>query len=181
MSTPSSGVGRVAFYGRGQAYSSTTKRQVPWGLRNLIQTNKTTGAGTITQTQFTDMIFEGPATKGSLVTDIFCSANFMGYFNIWGSAAQRVEAGQTRFGVPIVYWTAPFLQDARLWYAPMLQPGTACGLNANEARFRVKTPVQHQPYPMIDQTFRGSFFGENCVHVDAEYQHSWLEGVTGAQ
>ena len=157
-------------------------RPVQKGLKTLIYTtNVTTSPTNAGAYKPTDLIRDTLqlARQGGGNPDLMLvSTNFMTAFATWGHAVQRLDAGETSFGVPIDLFEAPFLSGVAIVEAPLLPSYTAIALTSQEVRMRMKRNEFWNPRGSRGDAIEGDWIAEGAVEVDNPAHHAWVEGIT---
>lgn len=170
-------------YGTGVALAAPTTRPMMLGIRNIVPgsnfTASPTNASAYKSSDFIRDTIEKVTQGGGNPTLIMVSTNFQSAFSLWANPLQRVDAGANAFGTAISLFYAPFITGAYIIPNPMLKPGTAVALTADEVRIRVKRSMFDKPRGSRGDAFEGDIITELAVEVDNPSHHSWVEGVTG--
>lgn len=170
-------------YGTGVALSSATSRPQMLGIRNIVPgsnfTSSPTNASAYKASDFQRDLIEKVTQGGGDPTLILVSTNFQSAFTTWANPLQRLDAGANVFGTKINLFEAPFISGAYVVPDPMLKPGTAVALSANEVRVRVKRAMIDKPRGSRGDAFEGDIITELAIEVDNPSHHAWVEGVTG--
>jgi hypothetical protein len=173
---------RSAYYGVGQAIASATGTQQQAGLRSILGTNNTTSPTNASAYKPSDFIRDGIQPcfdNGGHPDVILVSTDWMQGLEIWGSPAQRIDAGTTQFGLPIDTFEVPFLTGISLIPAPLLRPGTVITLTSAELRTRVKRAMFDKPRGSRGDAFESDVIAEMAIDPENEHHHAWVSGITG--
>jgi len=170
------------YYGIAQApvdSSSVTAKMN--GLSNILATNNTTAPTNASAYGSTDLIrdtLQAARTGGGEPDLLVVSTNFMSGFATWGQAIQRIPAGETVFGTPIVVLEAPFLHGVTIVEAPLLRPYTAIALTSSEVYIRNKRNPYWNLRGNRGDMVEGEWIAELAIEVVNESHHAWVSGIT---
>jgi len=151
------------------------------GVQSILSTNKVTTPTNASAYKPSDLIrdtIQACFNGGGNPSLLLVSTDFLSAFAVWGHAAMRVNAGSNVFGTPIDLFEAPFLSGISIVPAPLLRPGTAICLSANEARVRLKRSMIDKPRGSRGDAFEGDIIMEGAIEVDNEAHHAWVSGIT---
>lgn len=169
------------YYGKGVGLAASTTRPLMKGVQTILTTNNVTSPTNAAAYKPSDLVrdtlqacFNGGGNPSLLVV----SADFMSGMAVWGHAAMRINAGSNVFGTPIDLFEAPFLSGISIIPAPLLRPGTAICLSANEARIRLKRRMIDKPRGSRGDAYEGDIIMEGAIEVDNEAHHAWVSGIT---
>jgi hypothetical protein len=184
-------------YGLLQVPSSSFPRGAMSGIRQLIAANAPQnfnasnyqGAGVAAAAPLNSSAFSAkdiisnllkPAVDGGGKVDtIFVSTDWMVGLAQMGQGFQRVEAGSTVLGTPIMEYDAPFLNGARIVLAPKLDPGTAIGLVMEEISWGALRDFMMQPRGIQGDAIQLDIIMDGAVKLGNLPHHTFVEGVTG--
>jgi len=169
------------YYGKSQAPTDNTVTAKMNGLQAILTTNNTTAPTNASAYAATDLIrdtLQTARTNGGDPDLLVVSTNFMSGFATWGQAIQRIPAGETRFGTPIVTLEAPFLHGVSIIEAPLLLPYTAIALTSSEVYVRNKRNPYFQMRGNRGDMMEGDWLCEMAIEVVNESHHAWLQGIT---
>ncbi len=171
------------YYGKSQAptdgTSATTAKMN--GLKAILTTNNVTSptsASAYSPNDFMRDALYSARNAGGEPDLLVVSTNFMIGLSTWGQAVQRIPAGETSFGTPIVTWEAPFLHGVSIIEAPLLRPFTAIALTSSEVYVRYKRAPFFQPRGILGDRVQADWICEMAVEVINQQHHSWTEGIT---
>lgn len=173
-----------SLYGLGEAPSTTNSRPKQKGLKTLITTNKVTSptnAGAYTPSDFIRDTTQAIRDNGGDPTVALVSTGFAAGLAKWGMNVQRVQAGETEFGVPIESFLVPFLGPITFYEHQQLGSATnhtCCMLTEQEAQFRAKRNEFWSPRGSRGDAMEGDYIGEGAVELVNEAHHAWVEGIT---
>jgi Family of unknown function (DUF5309) len=175
-------VENCCYYGIAQAPvdSSTTTAKMN-GLQQILQTNNTSSPTNASAYGSTDLIrdtLQSARTGGGEPDLLVVSTNFMSGFATWGQAIQRIPAGETVFGTPIVVLEAPFLHGVTIVEAPLLRPYTAIALTSSEVYIRNKRNPYWNLRGNRGDMVEGEWIAEMAIEVVNESHHAWVSGIT---
>jgi len=151
------------------------------GLSNILATNNTTAPTNASAYGSTDLIrdtLQAARTGGGEPDLLVVSTNFMSGFATWGQAIQRIPAGETVFGTPIVVLEAPFLHGVTIVEAPLLRPYTAIALTSSEVYIRNKRNPYWNLRGNRGDMVEGEWIAELAIEVVNESHHAWVSGIT---
>ena len=168
----------------GNPLTSTTAKMN--GLRSILITNNISSLSNTTPVNgaaygSTDLIrdtLQACRQGGGEPDLLIVSTNFMSGFATWGQAIQRVPAGETVFGTPIIVLEAPFLHGVTIVEAPLLRPYTAIALTSSEVYIRNKRNPFWQLRGSRGDMVEGDWLAEMAIEVVNESHHAWVEGIT---
>lgn len=170
-------------YGTGVAMTGPTSKPQMLGIRNIVPgsnfTSAPTNASAYKSSDFMRDTISKVTQGGGNPTLILVSTDFQAGFSTWANPLVRVTAGANVFGTAINLFEAPFISGAYVVPAPMLKPGTAVALSADEARIRVKRSMMDKPRGSRGDAFEGDVIAELAIELDNPSHHAWVEGVTG--
>lgn len=175
----------TSLYGIGEATSSTNSRPKQKGLKSLISTNletSPTNASAYTPADFIRDTTQAIRDNGGDPTVAFVSTGFAAGLAKWGMNIQRVQAGETQFGVPIETFRVPFLGPISFMEHQQLGSSTnhtCVMLTDQEVQFRVKRPEFWQPRGNLGDAMQGDYIAEGAIELVNESHHAWVEGITG--
>jgi hypothetical protein len=150
------------------------------GLSQIIQTNITHSPTNASAYGSTDLIrdtLQAARTNGGEPDLLVVSTNFMSGFATWGQAIQRIPAGETVFGTPIVVLEAPFLHGVTIVEAPLLRPYTAIALTSSEVYIRNKRNPYWNLRGNRGDMVEGDWIAEMAIEVVNESHHAWVDGI----
>lgn len=175
-------------YSSGDDLSGGNTRYKMKGVKQLIVTNNVTSptnASAYKPTDFMRDVIQGPHSRGGNVDLIMVSSKFMLGLAAWGLPLQRLDPGETLFGVGINAFSCPFLNDIpiveNMWLDYAHTSGyVACGFSMDEIRWRVLEELDYKPYGRNgDIAESGDWIHRAAPEVDNESHHSWVQGITG--
>jgi hypothetical protein len=151
------------------------------GLRSILVTNNTTSPTNASAYFSTDLIrdtLQAARTNGGEPDLMLVSTNFMSAFATWGQAVQRIPAGETVYGTPIMVMEAPFLHGVTIVEAPLLNSYTAIALTSSEVYIRNKRNPYWNLRGNRGDMVEGDWIAEMAIEVVNESHHAWVEGIT---
>lgn len=177
---------RALVYGKLQANTSAdptaaASKAKMAGLQQLIVTNYKTGPTNASTYKPSDLIrdtFQASINGGGMLTHLFVSADFLGAFSLWAAPLVRLDAGATVYGTSIDMFAVPFLPNVNVVLDPMLRPGTAIGLNANEVCLRMQRNLYDKPRGSNGDAVQGDMIMRGAIELDNEAHHAFVEGIT---
>jgi hypothetical protein len=175
-------VENCCYYGVAQAPNDSAVTTAKMnGLSNILVTNNTTSPTNASAYGSTDLIrdtLQAARTGGGEPDLLVVSTNFMSGFATWGQAIQRIPAGETVFGTPIVVLEAPFLHGVTIVEAPLLRPYTAIALTSSEVYIRNKRNPYWNLRGNRGDMVEGEWIAEMAIEVVNESHHAWVSGIT---
>ncbi len=171
------------YYGKAQApVDGTTPTTAKMnGLKAILTTNNVTTPTNASAYTSIDMIrdtLQAARTGGGEPDLLVLSTNFMSGFSTWGHAVQRIPAGETDFGTPILTFEAPFLHGVSIVEAPLLRPYTAIALTSSEVFVRYKRAPYFQPRGILGDRVQADWIAEMAIECVNQQHHAWLEGIS---
>ncbi len=169
------------YYGISQAPTDNTVTAKMNGLKAILTTNNVTSptsASAYSAADFVRDTLQAARTGGGEPDLLILSTNYMSGLSTWGQAVQRIPAGETVFGTPIVTFEAPFLHGCSIVEAPLLKPFTAIALTSGEVYIRPKRAPFWQVRGPLGDRVQGDWLSEMAIEVVNESHHAWVEGVT---
>jgi hypothetical protein len=171
-----------AIEGIGEAYSNTNPRQKQIGLKNLVVTNRVTsptGASAYTPENFEADVMQALFLFGSVPDIIFCASDFMRGVTRWSYNMERIDAGQTVFGVNIKTYTSNLCPGAMIIPDPSMQPGEIFVGMSEYLWWGEQQPEYFKPRGSRGDAMEGDWLSRGCIMLDDEQKHVYLSGITG--
>lgn len=171
----------TSYLGIGESPSVNSKPK-QLGLQSLIAsgnvTHGPTSAGAYKPTDLIRDTLQLARVNGGQPDVLLVSSNWMTAFATWGHAVQRLDAGETTFGLPIDLFDAPFLNGVSIIEAPLLPAYTAVALTSSEVRMRMKRNEFWQPRGSRGDAMEGDWIAEGAIEVDNPAHHAWVDQIT---
>jgi hypothetical protein len=152
------------------------------GLRTQITTNKAVQPTNYSSYGSSDLVrdtVQACFTNGGDPDVLLVGTQWMTAFAKWGTPLLKLDAGETRFGVAVDEFEAPFLGGIKLIACPLMRPFDVFCLSSAEVRQRVKRQMYDKPRGSEGDAEMGDILAEGAIELDNEPHHAYVTGITG--